>query len=122
MKLIATTEDVFAASRSQVMIKQALQGNDQTGSTIETWAYTRSKDNYDIIYHDAKQYVGDPEKNVIFRMELDGCNLVFQTAHWVNKPTPTREMDSLHTGRLLEMLLSHFSRYISQVSVSNFNY
>ena len=122
MKLIATTEDVFAASRLQMMIKKAIKGEDASGSRIDTWAYTRSGDNFDIIYHNVPQYVDEPEKNVIFRMEIDGCNLVFQTAHWTSKPTPTREMDSLHTGRLLEMLLSHFSRYISRVSVTDFNY
>lgn len=122
MKLIATTVDVFAASRLQLMIKQAIKGEHPAGLRVDTWTYTRSGDNYDIIYHNVPQYVNDSAKNVIFRMELDGSNVIFTAAHWVNKPTPTHDMDSLHIGRLLEMLLTHFSRYITQVSVADFNY
>ena len=122
MKLIATTVDVFAASRLQLMIKQAIKGEHPAGMRVDTWAYTRSGDNYDIIYHNVSQYVDDPARNVIFRMEQDGSNVIFTAAHWVNKPTPTHDMDCLHAGRLLEMLLAHFSRYITQVSVADFNY
>ena len=108
MKIILTTETALAAMVLKNQIIAAVKG-EVSGVTIDTWSYIKSGDNFDILYHDAEQYVNAPEKNVLFRVEASGQEVSFSTAWWKSKPEPSREMLCLHTGRLTEMLLRYFS-------------
>lgn len=87
---------------------------------IKTWEYTQSKEKFDIIYHNPPQYKDDPQKNVIFKLEIIGEDLVFSTAYWTNKSTPSHEMYALHVGRLTEMLLTYFYDKFIRYEIVNF--
>lgn len=119
MKIILTTDSVFAAARLKTMIVDAIKGV-ATNITIDTWSYTKSGDGYDIIFHNLAQYIDDVNKNVLFRVETDGTNVMFSCAWWSKNPEPTTEMLSLHTGRLTELLLSHFHAYYNRFSIVEF--
>ena len=119
MKTIITTDSVFSASRLKGKIIKAVDGQNPD-ITIDTWSYIKSSDGYDIIYHNPSQYTEDPLKNVIFRVELDGENVVFSCARWTRNPSPTHEINSLHMGRLTEMLLAYFSKDIEKFSIMDF--
>lgn len=108
MKIVMTTETSLAAMVLKNQIIAAVKGEIKY-ITIDTWSYIKSRDNYDIVYHDLPQYVETPEKNVIFRVESEGNEVTFSTAWWKNKPEPQREILCLHIGRLTEMLLRYFS-------------
>ena len=119
MKIILSTESIFSAARLKSKIIKAVEGqNDEL--SIETWSYLKSSDGFDIIYHNPSQYTEDPFKNVIFRVELDGENVVFSCARWSKNPLPSEEMNCLHTGRLTEMLLTYFSKDINKFSIVGF--
>lgn len=108
MKVVLSTESFLSAVILKERILKGTQKKDDSVS-IETWSYKKSADNYDIIYHDVPQYMDDAAKRVIFRVETDDRNVVLSTAWWSKNPEPTRQMMSLHIGRLTEMLLTHFS-------------
>jgi len=119
MKIILTTETGLAAMVLKNQIIAAVKG-ELEGVTIDTWSYIKSGDNFDIIYHDADQYVNAPEKNVLFRVETSGSEVVFSTAWWKSKPEPSREMLCLHTGRLTEMLLRYYGGTFVKFNVLDF--
>lgn len=119
MKIILTTETSLAAALLKQQIITAVKG-ENTEILIDTWSYKRSGDNYDIIYHNPSQYIDSPEKNVLFRVEVDGTEVFFSTAWWINNPQPANEMLCLHTGRLTEMLLSNFSSNFIKFNVVDF--
>lgn len=107
MKIILTTETASAAVVLKNQIIAAIKGEIE-GVTIDTWSTTRSAESFDIIFHDAEQYVSAPEKNVLFKVVVEGTEVVFSTGWWKANPEPVREMLCLHTGRLTEMLLRYF--------------
>ena len=119
MKIILTTESIFSAARLKSKIIKAVDGQNEDIS-IDTWSYIKSSDGFDIIYHNPSQYTDDPQKNVIFRVELDGENVIFSCARWSKNPQPSDEMNSIHVGRLTEMLLVHFSKDIEKFSIVGF--
>ncbi len=119
MKVIVTTLSVFDAARLKEKIISAIKEK-LTSVNIETWSYTTSSEKHDIVYHDCPQYIDDPSKNVLFKIELDGNNVVFSTCWWSKNPEPSHEMLSLHTGRLIEMLLAHFSQLFTKVNIVGF--
>lgn len=119
MKIVLTTDNVFAAARLKNTILESIKGENKN-ITIDTWSYTKSGDGYDIVYHNLSQYVNDESKNVLFRVETDGINVIFSCAWWTKNPEPTAEMLSLHTGRLTELLLSHFRAYYIKFSIIEF--
>lgn len=116
MRIILTTENTFAAARLRDRILKAVKG-DLSQETIDTWSYARAADNIDVIYHNPPQYVDTPENNVLFRVELNGENVIFSTAYWTRNPNPSIQMYCLHVGRLTEMILSHFSGEFSKFSI-----
>ena len=75
---------------------------------IKTWSYTKSKEDYDLIFHNPHQYVDEPSKNVLFRLTLDGAIVSFEPVWWSNNPKPSDDMICLHVGRLTEFLLCYF--------------
>ena len=119
MKIVLTTETSLAAMVLKSQIIAAVKGEIKD-VTIDTWAYIKSGDNYDIIYHDVPQYVDAPDKNVLFRVEAEGNEVTFSTAWWKNKPEPKREMLCLHTGRLTEMLLRYFPGTSVRFNILNY--
>lgn len=108
MRIILSTGNFLTAMRlRELIIKSVKEGK------IATWSYTRSGNNYDILYHDPKQYTQDPSKNVLFKLEIDGSNVLFSSVWWKKNPEPSYEIMCLHIGRLTEMLLRYFrGRYI----------
>ena len=108
MKIVLTTETAMAAVVLKNHVIAAVKG-DIDDVNIDTWTYVKSGDNFDIIYHNPEQYTDYPEKNVVFRVEVEGTEVSFGTAWWKSKPEPSKEMLCLHTGRLSEMLLRYFS-------------
>jgi len=119
MKIVLTANGVYAASRLKDRIIRSVRG-DEEDIRIETWSYLKSTDGYDVVFHNPSQYVDDPSKNVVFKVELDGENIVFSCAYWTRNPEPDRNMYCLHIGRLTEMLLNCFSKEISRFIVSGF--
>lgn len=119
MKIILTTETNLAAIVLKGHIIAAVKGEVDCVE-IETWSYIKSKDNYDIIYHNPAQYVDESEKHVLFRVEVEGTEVTFSTAWWSNNPEPSREMMCLHTGRLSEMLLRYFPKSFIKFNVVGF--
>lgn len=119
MKIIISTNSIYDAPRLMDRILNTIKGLSST-VTIDTWSYTKSGDNFDIIYHDVPQYTQDTSKNVLFRVSVDGINVVFSSAWWSINPEPSKDMICLHTGRLTEMLLCHFSEFINKYTVTDF--
>lgn len=119
MKIVISTESFLAAAILKERILAGVKKKSNSVS-IETWSYKKSRDNYDIIYHDVPQYLNDDSKNVIFRVETDDRNVVLSTAWWINKPEPSRQMMCLHIGRLTEMLLTYFADKIITYRIIDF--
>jgi hypothetical protein len=112
MRIILSTENSLTAMRLRDQIIKSIKG-EIDGLSIDTWSYTRSGDNFDILYHDPAQYTQEPNKNVLFKLEIDGSNVLFSSVWWKKNPEPSYEIMCLHTGRLTEMLLRYFrGRYI----------
>lgn len=78
--------------------------NEVNSCNFATWGH-RTVNGIDIIYHNADQYIHEPSKNVLFRIDVVGNYIVFSTAYWEDNPQPSSDMYALHTGRLVEMLL-----------------
>ena len=116
MKVILSTDSMIAAVVLKEKIIKAVSGNIED-INIETWSYLKSSDDYDIIYHDPTQYIEDPAKNVLFRVQLDGSNVIFSSAWWKKNPEPSSEMICLHVGRLTEMLLRYFNSRFMKFTV-----
>lgn len=119
MRIILTTENVFDAARLKDFIIKSIKG-EFDGITIDTWSYIKSSDKYDIIYHNLPQYKNDITKNVLFRVEVDGINVILSSAWWSKNPEPSKDIISLHIGRLTEMLLIHFRNYYHRFSIIEF--
>lgn len=112
MRIILSTENALTAMRLREQIIKSVKG-EIVGLSIETWSYTRSSDNFDILYHDPIQYTQDPSKNVLFKLEIDGFNVLLSSVWWKKKTEPQYEIVCIHTGRLTEMLLRYFrGKYI----------
>lgn len=112
MKIILSTENSLTAIRLRDLIIKSVKGEIE-GLTIETWSYTRSGNKFDILFHNLEQYTNDPAKNVLFKLEIDGSNVLLSSAWWKNNPEPLYEIVCHHTGRLTEMLLRYFrGKYI----------
>lgn len=107
MKVILSTYSPLAAALLQQQIIRSLK-NEAKASYL-TWSYVKSKEQFDIIYHNPDQYIKESEKNVIFRIYVDGYDVVFMPMWWMKNPQPSEDMICLHIGRLVEMLLRYFS-------------
>lgn len=116
MRIILTTENTFSAARLRDRILKAVKG-DLPEETIDTWSYARATDSIDVIFHNPPQYVEVSENNVLFRVDLNGENVIFSTAFWSRNPKPSMEMNCLHVGRLTEMILVHFLGEFSKFSI-----
>lgn len=116
MRIILTTENTFAAARLKDRILKAVKGELPQGA-INTWSYIKAADNYDIIYLNQPQFTDIPEKNVVFRVELNGENIIITPAYWTHNPQPSNEIFCLHVGRLTEMILTHFQSDFSKFSI-----
>lgn len=117
MKIILSTNNLLTAMALRSRLINSIKG-EVDGVKIQTWSYVKSGDNFDILYHNPSQYVQDPLKNVLFRLQLDGENVVLSTAWWSKNPEPSKEMQCYHVGRLTEMLLYHFSDNFIKYSVA----
>lgn len=116
MKIVLNTDSALSAIFFRNTIIKAIKGNIDD-IFIRAWSYTRSGDNYDIIYYNLEQYTRHPEKNVLFRLTTDGANIVFSTAWWRKNPEPEKELLCLHVGRLTEMLLRYYSDYFIKFTI-----
>lgn len=116
MKIILTTENAFQSIKLRELIIKAVKG-DLDNIQIDTWSYTKSGENYDIIYHNPPQYVENPEKNVLFRLEIDDSIVQFSIVWWKKNTEPSDEIKCLHVGRLTEMLLRYFSDKYIKLSI-----
>lgn len=116
MKIVLTTDSSISAILLRKQIISALKGED-SNTTLNTWSYKQSKEKFDIAYHNLTQYTETPENNVLFRINIDGANVEFIVAWWSNNPSPSHEMQCLHVGRLVEMLLVHFSNQFTKFSI-----
>lgn len=108
MKVVLNTYSSLAAAFLHQGIIRSLKDGNRIES-LTTWSYVKSKEQYDIIYHNPDQYVNEPDKNVIFRIYVDGSDVVFLPMWWMKNPRPTEDMICLHVGRLVEMLMRYFS-------------
>ena len=118
MRIILTTDSIYAASRLKDTIIKSAKG-EIPEMHIDTWSYMKSSDNYDILYLNLSDFLTDPNKNVIFRVVLNGENLIFTSAYWTRNPQPDRAMICLHIGRLTEMLLTFFPQDYSKFIISD---
>lgn len=116
MKVILNTETPYQAVWLREYIIKDLKGELNT-EEIDTWSYTKSSEEYDIIFHNPVQYINEPAKNVIFKIEIDGSNVVFSVAWWSKNPEPLENMKNLHIGRLVEMLLCHYAEKFFKLSI-----
>ena len=116
MKLILSTENAFKTIKLREQLIKALKG-ELDNIKIDTWAYTKSNENYDIIYHNPSQYVDAPDKNVLFNLEVDDSIVQFSIVWWAKNPEPSEEIKCLHVGRLTEMLLRYFRGEYIKLSV-----
>lgn len=116
MRVVLTTENIYIASRLRDKILKAVKG-ELPQDSIDTWSFIKAVNNIDVIYHNPTQFTEDPEKNVVFRVELNGENVIFTTAYWTRNPQPSQDMYCLHVGRLTEMLLVHFSGEYSKFTI-----
>ena len=116
MKVLLQTESPLMAVRLKDNIIKSVKGQIE-GVKIETWSYIKSSDNFDVIYHNPQQYIDYPERNVLFRVEVDGSIVSLSTAWWKRNLEPSIEMMCLHTGRLTEMLLRYFRNSYIKYSI-----
>lgn len=116
MKIILSTETSVTAMRLKNQIINSVKGEVENVS-IDTWSYTRSRNNFDILYHNPVQYTQDLSKHVLFKIEIDGCNVVLSTVWWKDNPMPSYEMLCLHVGRMTEMLLRYYSGKYIKISI-----
>lgn len=119
MKVVLTTETASAAVVLKNQIIAAVRG-ELDDVKIDTWSYIKSGDGFDVVYHNSDQYTDEPEKNVLFRVDVEGSEVIFSAGWWKNKPMPKKEMLCLHTGRLTEMLLRYFSAKYIKFNVVDF--
>ena len=114
-KIILSTDNMFTAQLlKNDIIKSVKEDNPEI---IDTWEFAKANGNIDIIFHNPEQFINDKNKNVLFKVERDDNNVVLTNARWQNNPEPSCEMISLHVGRLVEMLLSHFSKRFSRLTI-----
>lgn len=116
MKLIVFTDGIFEAARLKDSIINSIKGEEGC-ECIDTWSYVLAANNHDVIFHNLSKYTDYPDKNVLFRMDLDGENIVFKPTWWKKYEQPSDEMKNLHTGKLVEMLLTHFSGKFGKISI-----
>lgn len=119
MKIILTTETASAAVVLKNQIIAAIKGEIE-GVVIDTWAYTKSGEKLDIVFHDAEQYVKASEKNVLFKIVVEGAEVILSSGWWKSNPEPSKEMICLHTGRLTEMLLRYFPGSFIKFNIVDF--
>ena len=119
MKIILTAESSLSAITLKREIISAVKG-EVDSCVIDTWSYKKSGDNFDVIFHNPSQYVDSPDKNVVFRVVVEGTEVILSSAWWSSNPQPTREMICLHIGRLTEMLLIYFSASFVKYNVIDF--
>ena len=100
MKIVINCASAIAANRLKNQIVEDVKNEE-----LMTWSYKKSGDKNDIIFHNPSQYVNDATKNVIFVVKTDDNAVVLKTAYWEGNPAPSREMNALHTGRLVEAIL-----------------
>lgn len=120
MRVILTTENSLSALRLRNLIIKSVRG-EVPGVNVKTWVYIKSGNNFDIVYHDVEQFLLEPEKNVLYKLEVDGAIVSFTATWWKTNPEPSREMICLHTGRLTEMLLRYFSGQFIKFSILDLN-
>lgn len=116
MKIILSTDSVLDAMVLKNQILKSVK-HEVPEVDIRTWDYIKSQEGYDIIYHNPQQYTSDPARNVLFRAEVDGSNLIFTTGRWTHNPEPSDELYCEHTGRLTEMLLRYFKNKFIKFSI-----
>jgi len=87
---------------------------------IPTWSHTRSNNNDDVIFHNPSQYLEDPEKNVIFTVdvELSDNSILFSSSWWSGNPVPNEQQILHHVARLSEMLLKNFFDHGFKIVIS----
>lgn len=100
MKIVIECASAIAAKRLMNQIVEDVKNEE-----LRTWSYKKSRNNNDIIFHNRSQYVDEDDKNVIFVVTTDNNAVVLKTSYWRGKPEPSREMNALHTGRLVEAIL-----------------
>ena len=116
MKVILNTENTFQAIKLREQIIKGIKG-DIEAVIIDTWSYTKSVEKFDIVCHNPNQYLNDPEKNVLFKLDVDGSFILLSIVWWKKNPEPSDEMKCYHVGRLVEMLLRHFRNSFIKLSV-----
>ena len=70
MKIILTTETNLAAVILMSQVIAAVKGSIE-GVNIDSWSYIKSGDRYDIIYYNQPQFANVPERNALFRVEVE---------------------------------------------------
>ncbi len=75
---------------------------------IPTWSYTRSDKNDDVIFHNPSQYIDNPEKNVIFTVQLNqrDNSIIFSSSWWSHNPEPNEQQILHHVATCSVLLLS----------------
>jgi len=116
MKIILNTENTFQAVKLRELIIKGIKG-EMENIDIATWSYTKSVEKYDILFHNPEQYLNNPEKNVLFKLDVDGSFILLSIVWWKKNPEPSDEMKCYHIGRLVEMLLCHFRNNYIKLSI-----
>ena len=120
MRVVVSTDCMLSTVRLKAKIIKAVKGEDPN-IAIDTWKYVKSSDDFDVIFYSLTQYVNDATKNALFTVVQDDADLLFTIVWWKKNPEPSWEIKSLHVGRLVEMLLSHFSNEFISFKIVDFN-
>ena len=88
----------------------------------KTWNYeaidlVENKRKFDSIYHNPSQYVEDLDKHVWFIIGIDNTDVILKPVITEGHEL-TDELASLHTGRLLEMLMRYHYNDFAELTIS----
>lgn len=117
MRIVLTTDDVYKAARVKDKILKAIKG-ELFQYNIASWSYTKAADNYDIIFCNNSMFTESQVNNVLFRVDLNGENVIFTTAYWSVKSQPSHQMYCHHVGMLTEILLTYFQGDFTKFSIT----
>ena len=120
MKVILNTDNAFQSLRLREQIISGIKG-ELDNVAIDTWAFTKSGENYDILYHNPSQYVDDPTKNVLFKMDIDGSNISFSTTNEGRNTQVVRDFSVTETVKTDSYIVSYDATHNKILRIKNNN-
>ena len=95
--------------------------NNVKKNVYKTWSYekiilVKDETEYDSIFHNPDQFLEDLTKKVWFIPKISGTNITFNPIKTEGYEV-TDAIFSLHTGRLLEMLMTYYYDDFTELTV-----